>query len=874
MHDSPARSEHAPDDARREKPEVTRRHAWLAALILAWGAGEAPAQDPHPALTPPAGFQVTVPGAEDRTFELKVPNGDRLRIRVLLQPAGGEPDAIAKGPAVEEGDQVREETRQAVKSGTLSGVTYSVSGRTETVEGVSYTRYRRVIGMQIEGNAVPFAARADILAREPKPAQSTLESMARAFTEWQERMGGVSKTPPATGENAGSRPAIGGEQVVRLAGGGDLEITVPAFWGRVDLRHGEGHEEIILGPARDVLQAVTTDTLAKDKDRIGPYISITRIQKDAFKDAIDVQILDIKDGLLADYVARQADAGIVLSLSSNRDEGTLGTRTVISVPFEEKRASGTTHRGRSVFMMHRGSLVIVTASHPTEKFDEGWPDIAQAFDTLLFTGAVEPEGPASRATAPEPGPGTEPQPKDPSQPAPGPEREPAPSQPETGGRKLAPAPAGWVREGEGGMKAVEIPTPTPISFSMPAGWSLIGDPDATQPLQAFVASAKPEAPIDPFQSALHVDYFGFQEQLAGSAGLPRLAALMRLRLAQDARTLGATANVVSAQDVGFAGRTGHAIQYQIRGDRVASGTVLGTVIDGTAIVADLRVGSDDATTILPISSQILGSIKIDVKDELTLKTFGPYTVLVPTGWELSDTENPAGGRNIFMRAPSGVDVRFQTAPQKKYEVIDVEMLRRVSAGFLVDGLKVLTQKEMIGARRVLVPGGGPGLRFESATAQMNVLVLASMQREHLIFALRGAPPAYGGRDLAVAWAAMQSFTALGVDRATRADPVRTAGAAVSRRVAFYRTELDGIAPDGTYRPESSLFIALLPDGSAGFVPCVNGKSEDLRGTYRIEGDVVTLEVSGRKMTYRLGDDTLRGEVPGDVLFRARDEETP
>ena len=149
---------------------------------------------------------------------------------------------------------------------------------------------------------------------------------------------------------------------------------------------------------------MTVESLSKDKDRIGPYISITRIQKDAFKDAIDVQILDIKDGLLADYVARQADAGIVLTLSANRDEGTLGTRTVISVPFEEKRASGTTHRGRSVFMMHKGSLVIVTASHPTEKFDEGWPDIAKAFDTLIFTGAEEPEGPATRATPPAPAP--------------------------------------------------------------------------------------------------------------------------------------------------------------------------------------------------------------------------------------------------------------------------------------------------------------------------------------------------------------------------------------------------------------------------------------------------------------------------------------
>ena len=45
------------------------------------------------------------------------------------------------------------------------------------------------------------------------------------------------------------------------------------------------------------------DHSSKDKDRIGPYISITRIRKDTFKDLVDVQLLDIKESLLADYVA-------------------------------------------------------------------------------------------------------------------------------------------------------------------------------------------------------------------------------------------------------------------------------------------------------------------------------------------------------------------------------------------------------------------------------------------------------------------------------------------------------------------------------------------------------------------------------------------
>src|SRR5262245_58025745 len=107
--------------------------------LLALGCVVGAAQE-HPALTTPAGFKVAASGAGDRTFEQAVPNGDRLRIRVLLQPSGGEPEALAKGPALEEGDQVRDDTRQDIKSGAVTGVSYSVLGKSETIEGVSYTR--------------------------------------------------------------------------------------------------------------------------------------------------------------------------------------------------------------------------------------------------------------------------------------------------------------------------------------------------------------------------------------------------------------------------------------------------------------------------------------------------------------------------------------------------------------------------------------------------------------------------------------------------------------------------------------------------------------------------------------------------------------
>jgi hypothetical protein len=328
----------------------------------------------------------------------------------------------------------------------------------------------------------------------------------------------------------------------------------------------------------------------------------------------------------------------------------------------------------------------------------------------------------------------------------------------------------------------------------------------------------------------------------------------------------------------LSGRAAHAIQYSLKaGEKTASGTFVGTVIDGSVVTADFRIGSEDASTLAPIANDILGSIRITVKDELTTKSFGPYSVLVPAGWEVSDTENPGGGRNIFLRAPSGVDVRFQTALQKRQEIVDTEVLRRVSSGFLVDGLKVLTARDMAAARRVSIPGVATALRFESATREANVLVFAYMQAGHMIFALRGAPPQYHGRDLAIAWTVMRSFGVTGADRTLRPDMPRVGASGFERRIAFYRIELDTLAPDGTLRPESSAFLALLPDGSAGVVMSRNGKTEELRGNYRVEGEQIVIEGQGLgRMTYRMTDrgETLRGEAQGDVLFRARDEETP
>jgi hypothetical protein len=822
------------------------------------------AQD-HPALVPPPSFSVTPGSDHEQVFQATVPNGDRLRLRVLLVPGGGDPEALAKGPALEEGDQIRAETRQDVRVGTLSGVSYSVFGKSETIEGVSYTRYRRVLGLRIEGQPVPFAARADILAREPRPAQSTLEAMARALAEWQQRLGGVAATPPAEpGADPASKPALGGDQIVKLTGGGDLEIQVPAFWGRANLVYGGGQEEILLGPARDVIQKTGIESIAKDKDRIGPYISIARLQKDTFKDLVDVQLLDIKESLLADYVARMSDSGITLTLSEDRDEGTLGSRTVISVPFEEKRASGTQHRGRAVFMMHKGSLVVVTASHPLENFDEGWPDVAKAFDTLLFTGDVEPESQPTESRGAEGRTGVDP--------------EPVPPAPEPPPERQKPAPPEWTRETRQDTKTIEIPVATPISLAVPSAWTLLGDADPSRAALGFVATAEADRSSDPLASALRIAYHAFREDLMGAGGIARLASLMRLDLEQKARAAGLTLGVISAEAATVSGRPAFAIQYTLTAnDRSASGTIAGTVQDGTVAIFDLRIGAADAQALGALAGAVLSSIDIKTTDNFESRAFGAYEVLAPAGWEISEAENAGRGRNVFMRSPAGVDLRFQTAVQRRPSAIDQDVLRRVATGFLVDGLKIVTLKDMAGAGRLLVPGGGPGMRVEVENAQMSVIAFCSMMREHMIFAVRGAPATYRGRDLAIAARVIESFVPSGIDRSLRSDPPRVAGAAVSHRVVFARTELDAVGTDGTVRSPSSLYVALLPDGNAGVVANRGGRREDLRGTYRIEGDQVIIEGAGiGRLSYRFADggETLRGESPGDELFRARHEETP
>jgi hypothetical protein len=396
-------------------------------------------------------------------------------------------------------------------------------------------------------------------------------------------------------------------------------------------------------------------------------------------------------------------------------------------------------------------------------------------------------------------------------------------------------------------------------------------------VQAFIAAPGAEGPKDTLSSALRIEYYSYREELAGPNGPGRLGQLLRGRIDQDAKTLGLAATTVSAQEVSISGRPGFAIQYTLRGGgREASGTLIGTLLDGTVVILDLRIGAEDATALSAAANDIVGSIRITPGEQMTVRSFGPYTVSVPAAWEVADAENQGGGRNVFARAPSGVDVRFQTAVQKRHDTIDTEVLRRVATGFLVEGLKVLTLKDMASARRLLAPGGGPGLRFETTSGGMNVLVFAYMQGEHMVFALRGAPATYRGRDLAVAAQMMRSFTASGAARPFRPDPPRVAGDSVSKRTAFSRTDLDAVAPDGSIRPASGLFVALLPDGSAGIVTSRNGRTEDIRGRYRIEGDQITIEGQGiGRVAYRMSEDgeTLQGEL-GEVLFRAREAETP
>ena len=145
-------------------------------------------------------------------------------------------------------------------------------------------------------------------------------------------------------------------------------------------------------------------------------------------------------------------------------------------------------------MMHRGSLVIVTASHPVEKFDEGWPDIAKAFDTLLFTGTEEPD-PAgrpsrSRADADAGAAADPPAGAAPTRSVRAPAPAPAPSAPDAP-PKLAPAPPEWTREVRERAEDRRDPGRDADRGLDPGGLEpRSADDDATRAVQAFVAAAE------------------------------------------------------------------------------------------------------------------------------------------------------------------------------------------------------------------------------------------------------------------------------------------------------------------------------------------------------------------------------------------------
>ncbi len=867
------------------------RSVILGLAVFAGVAAALPAQ--HPALTPPSGFTVSNQSDRERTFLRKLGNGDLLRIRTVLQAAGADPAAIAKGPALGEGDTVRDETKQDVQNGKLRGVAFSCLGKSESIEGLAYTRYRRVMGFTIEGTAEPFAVQADLLCKEPRPAQSTIEAMLLALQGWQATLGGDSTgepPPDPESKNPASKPVVGGDRLVTLTGGGDLEIRIPNFWGRADLKFGDGHEEIILGPAKDVLTSVTAESIAKDKDRIGPSVTITRMQRDTFKDLVDVQILDIAESLLADYVARMSEAGRTLTMGQ-REDGSLGTRTVISVPFEEKRASGTSYKGRSIFMMHRGSLVVVTASHPVEKFDEGWPDIAKAFDTLVFTGAPEadpaPKGDSRpAASTPETPPAQQPPatPTGGSQGQPAGDRTATPVQPGTpvesavAGATLRapPAPVDWLRETAGPLRTVMLPLPTPIRYQMPAAWSLFGELAAAREAMAFIAVPAGATSAGIGQSSLRVDYVSFLEELVSGNSLGRLSALMRMRLDNAGRAQGLAVTIRGEAQPTLSGLAAVALTYAVTTPAgEVLGTYVGTTFDGTAVLLDFRLTTADSQALGAAVTQILNSIQISFGADISRRSVGEHSVEVPTDWNMNDAQNAGGGRDIFVQAPgSGVSVRFQTAAQKRPEVIDTDTLRRVSEGFLVKGLNVLTVKDLGAARRVLIPGARPGLRFQSTTQDVDSLVLSYVVANEIVFALRGAPRGYRGRDLAVAYRIMRSLTVPHQDGRLVPDPLPIGNGTFSQRVVFACEELDALGFDGVLRARTLDYVAFLPDGSAGIMVERNGKLENLRASYRVENGTVTVEGPGvgRKSWQILDDgETLRGD---DVLFRARHEEFP
>ena len=860
---------------------VSGRTAYTTALRILFTAAAASCvavAQQHPAHSAPSGFTADEPGSDGtRVFRRTQTNGDRLRLRIVVGADGADLDALAKG-AVEPSDTLRADTRQDLVAGTLQGVAYSCLGSTETVDGVPFTRYRRVMAFK-PASAAPFSVRADVLAKEPKPAQSTLETMARSLADWQTALGGGNEPPPDP-QAPGSRPVLGGSSLISLKDGGDLEIRVPAAWGRSDLELGEGRSALYFGPAREVLAALTGDSLSKDKDRLGPYLLIERILRDAFKDLIDQQLLDIAESLMADYVAQQAEAGVTLKLGK-RDEGTLGTRVVISVPFEESRKSGTQHKGRLVAMLHRGVLVIVTASHPVEGYDQGWDAFAAALDTLTFTGSPEPD-PAAPATRPAtetsavPA-GTAPGATDPGRtaaPTSGADA-PAPVRVAAGPSRLPAADAAWSTDGpQAGLRTARIPLATPITFAYPADWPLTGSVSKELGELAFVAAPDAASATANRAARVRVEYRAFREELSnGDAGL-RLMGLLRTKLAREGIL---TTGEGERRQLG--GLPAVVVRY-FDSDPSLLGAVVGIVADGTVLIADLRLpgpppesSAGDGATQARLDAMI-NAVALDPALQIERRNAGPFSVEVPDGWTFDANPNRAGGYDVFLRAPSGLDVRFQTARQPKPDLVTYDVIRKVGSGFLVEGLRVLSAREFADGARHDQPGARIGMRFRSTGESLSALVTTCLIEDQLVFALRGAPTGYRGRDLAVAWRVMRSFGAGG---GFGPRPPRIDGARFAERAVFTRTELDDLAPEGDVRAPGSLYVAFLPDGSAGIVVTEAGGRRDLRGSYTIASDVVTLDCQalGAPKSFRLADG---GEMlslgDGEVLIRDRREETP
>lgn len=872
---------------------IPRACAVVAARLLCVvgvlsGAG-ASAQE-HPAFVAPSGFAPEGPAsATERVFGKTQPNGDRLRIRVLLADGDVPPDELAKTRALEPGDSARDDTRQELVVGALSGVAYSCLGAAESVEGVPFTRYRRVMGFKADGSK-PFAVRADVLAKEPRPAQSTLETMARALSDWQTALGGAGGPPPdPQASDPSSRPALGGDVTIALKDGGDLEFRAPAAWGRADLDFGDGRTAIYVGPARDVLKDLTVATLAKDKDRIGPYVLVDRIRRDVFKDLVDQQLLDIADSLLADYAAQQQEAGVTLTLGE-RDEGTLGTRVVVSVPFEEARASGTKHKGRLVAMLHRGVLVLVTASHPLEGYEQGWPDVAAALDTLVFTGA--PEADPAAPSRPESAPAIETPPSAPEAAPPTPAGsdapKPAPPTPEqpsarrvaSGPFREAAAPAEWSTPGpRSELKVATIPLRTPLAFAYPAAWTLFGPPARDDAALAWVAAPDSAAAGSSVASHVRVEFRAWREDLADGDAAGRLLPLLVRKIRREASDAGAQVRIESEERATLANLPAAVVRYALTpasGPGPLAGTLAGVVFDGSSVLYDLRLAPADGASLAGVAAELVNSLKVDPSLDVTRRNAGPFSVETPADWTFEANENRAGGYDVFLRAPSGVDVRFQTARQDRPDLVTPDVLRKVANGFLVEGLRVLTPAEFQGAKRHEADGARLGLRFASPGPALDVLALATLVGDQLVFALRGAPAGFRGRDLAVAWRVQRSLRRDGPAEGGLRAP-RAAGELFAERYVFVREELDDLGVDGAARAPSTFYVAFLPTGAAGVVVADGGSRRDLRGEARVDGEVVTLrcEALGAPRTYRFaeGGEVLVG-ADGDVLFRARREETP